>query len=330
MIRIGLVGLGRIGEVHARNIAAHPSATLAAVSDADSTKTAQAAERFGCETFVDLISMLEGSAIDAVVIASPTTFHVDHVILAASAGKAILCEKPLSLDLSSAERCGGFVESQNVPFMIALNKRFDPTISDLAGRVRQGEIGDVELVSLIGKDPEPPPESFILTSGGIFRDMMIHDIDLAVYLSGEFPTEIWAAGSVKVSDAFSRANDFDTAAAIMRTASGVLMTQTLSRRSTVGFDQRIEVHGSKGTLRSSNHHTSYVEILTERGLARPPLLGSFLDRYAASYSAELDYFVECLEVGRRIDLDVRHALRIQTIADGLTRAAHSAEHVRLS
>ncbi|MDQ0470608.1 Gfo/Idh/MocA family oxidoreductase [Labrys wisconsinensis] len=322
MIRFGLVGLGRIGAIHARNIDAHPRAVLAAVSDPDAARAARVAEKTGCRAS-GLEELLSDDTIDAVVIASPTVHHAGQAIAAARAGKAVLCEKPLSLDLDSAKACAAAVAACGTPFMIALNKRFDPTVVDLAARLRRGAIGRVELISLIGKDPEPPPDGFIPTSGGLFRDMMIHDIDLALFLAGEPPVEIWATGAVHVSDAFTRANDFDTAAVIMKTRSGVIMTQTLSRRTTFGFDQRIEVHGSEGLLRTGNHPVGHVEQWGRAGIVGPTFEHSFLERYAASYAAELDAFVTCLEEKRPPMLNAAHAVAIQAIADAITDAARS-------
>jgi myo-inositol 2-dehydrogenase / D-chiro-inositol 1-dehydrogenase len=323
VIRFGLAGLGRIGAVHARNVVAHANAELAAVFDPDAARAECIAERAGCSVAASFEAMLSDSSIDAVIIASPTSLHSEQAIAAARAGKAVLCEKPISLDLATAKACAGIVAEIGAPFMIALNKRFDPTIAELAARVKNGAIGRLEMISLFGKDPEPPPAAFIPTSGGIFRDMMIHDIDLSIFLCGELPAVVWATGAVHISDAFAQANDFDTAAVIMRTASGVIITQTLSRRTTFGFDQRIEVHGSEGMLRTGNHQVSRVEQLDRVGVVGSTFQHSFLERYAASYAVELDYFIACLETRRLIELDAQHAVVIQTIAEAVTDAAHS-------
>jgi myo-inositol 2-dehydrogenase/D-chiro-inositol 1-dehydrogenase len=321
MMRFGLVGAGRIGAVHARNLAASCSAVLVAVTDPDKERARKIVELYGGTIADDFAALLADASIDAVVIASPTTLHSEQVIAAARARKAILCEKPLSLNLDEAKRCGAIVQECGVPFMIALNKRFDPTIAELERRLRVGEVGKIEMISLIGKDPGPPPESFIATSGGIFRDMMVHDIDLAMFLSGEIPSEIWATGAVHISSAFEAADDFDTAAVIMKTPSGLIITQTLSRRATFGFDQRIEVHGAKGMLRTENHHRNHVEALSALGVVRAPLEHSFLERYALSYAAELDHFIDRVASGRKIEIDVDHAILVQSVADRLTDAA---------
>jgi myo-inositol 2-dehydrogenase/D-chiro-inositol 1-dehydrogenase len=330
MIRFGLAGLGCMGTVHARNVVAHHGAALVAVSDPDTGRAEKVAAQVGCSVATSFEAMVSNAGIDAVIIASPTRLHAAQAICAARAGKAVLCEKPLSIDLEAAKECAAVVGQAGTPFMIALNKRFDPTISELVRRVKCGEIGKVELLSLIGKDPEPPPEAYIQTCGGIFLDMMIHDIDLAILLSRELPTEVWSTGAVHISDAFTKANDFDTAAVTMKTASGIIITQTLSLRTTFGFDQRIEVHGSEGMLTTANHRVSGVEYLGSAGVVGALLEHSFLERYAASYARELDFFIECLEKSKEIELDVAHAVTIQTIADAVTRSAHSGSAIRLN
>lgn len=325
MMRFGLVGAGRIGVVHASNLAANNSAVLVAVTDPDIERARGIVEAHGGTVAVDFEALLADGSIDALVIASPTTLHSEQVIAAARAGKAILCEKPLSLNLEEAKRCGAIVAATGIPFMIALNKRFDPTIAELEHRLRAGEVGKIEMISLIGKDPDPPPDSFIATSGGIFRDMMVHDIDLAIFLSGEVPVEVWATGAVHASDAFEKSGDFDTAAVIMKTPSGVIITQTLSRCATFGFDQRIEVHGSKGMLRTENHHRNQLESCSGAGLVRSPLKHSFLERYALSYAAELEDFIDRVSCGRKIEIDVNHAILIQSVADLLSDAARGGK-----
>ena len=321
MMRFGLAGAGRIGAVHARNLAASNSAVLVAVADPDIERARGIVEAHGGTVADDFDALLADVSIDAVVIASPTTLHSEQVIAAARAGQAILCEKPLSLNIDEAKRCCAIVQQSGVAFMIALNKRFDPTIVELEHRLRAGQVGRIEMISLIGKDPEPPPESFIASSGGIFRDMMVHDIDLAIFLSGEVPVEVWATGAVHVSDTFERVGDFDTAAVIMKTPSGVIITQTLSRRATFGFDQRIEVHGSKGMLRTKNHHKNHLQSLSEGGVQRSPFERSFLERYAASYAAELSCFIDAVALGRKIEIGIDHAVLVQSLADAVTHAA---------
>lgn len=328
MIRFGLLGAGRIGEVHARNIAAHPRAELVAVSD----PRRERAELIANVTHAAVRSVEEilgDSRVDAVLVASPTPLHSGQVVAAVRAKKPVLCEKPLSLSLKEARRCADQVDASGVPFMIALNKRFDPAIRDLKSRVGNGDLGAVELITLTAKDPEPPPGDYIATAGGIYRDMMIHDIDVGLFLSGELPAEVWAAGSALISQDFASANDFDTTAVLMRTASGILLVYTLSRRSPYGFDQRIEVHGERGTLRSRNVLESDVEFFGAAGSAGPLAQRSFIQRYAQAYKGELDAFILALEHDTPIALNVQHAIVIQTIADAVDHAAHTGSRVRV-
>ena len=328
MIRLGLSGAGRIGAVHARNVAANPQAVLVAVADPDASRAAAVAAGAGAAV-ARFDDMLADRAIDAVIIASPTGSHTEQAVRAVEAGKAVLCEKPLSLNLDEAVRCAARVSRSGAPFMIALNKRFDPMIADLGARVRRGDLGQLDLITLLGKDPAPPPDAYIESSGGIFRDMMIHDIDLSVFLSQEWPAVVSGTGSVHVSEAFARADDFDTAAVTMRTPSGLLIVHTLSRRSSYGFDQRIEAHGAAGMLRTRNMRSREVEAFGPEGTTAGPLLHSFIERYAASYRLELAAFVDAVSHGRRLELDVEHAIRIQAIADATHRAAHEGRAVAI-
>jgi myo-inositol 2-dehydrogenase/D-chiro-inositol 1-dehydrogenase len=329
MLRFGLIGAGRIGTVHARNVTAHREAVLACITDPDQARAADLADQTGASVSPDLVTLLSDSSIDAVIVASPTALHTAHAMAAVRADKAVLCEKPLSLQMAEARRCEAYVADSTVPFMIAFNKRFDPDIADLVARVHRGEIGRPELISFVGKDPEPPPNEYIAKSGGIFYDMMIHDIDLFLFISGERPLEVFATGSVNISEAFAQADDYDTAAVIMKVPSGLIVTQTLSRRAAFGFDQRIEVHGAHGMLRTQNHHLRRVERLTESGSTLPPLQHSFIQRYAASYAAELGHFINAVEAGKDIDLNVRHAVVVQAIADAATQSARSGRPARM-
>ncbi|WP_160012280.1 Gfo/Idh/MocA family oxidoreductase [Rhizobium sp. 18055] len=323
MVRLGVIGLGRIGQIHAYNVSASARATLAAVYDPDGSRLQEASKRYGCKqhsTFEDLLSDPE---VDAIVIASPTELHVDQVMAAAKIGRPMLCEKPLSLDLDTAKRARDFVAARNAHFMIALNKRFDPSLSQLRSRIQSGEIGRLEALMLIGKDPSPPPGDYIRTSGGIFRDMMIHDIDLAVFLAGEYPTEVWATGSALISPVCAEVHDHDTASAILKMPSGAIATHSVSRRSAAGFDQRVEVHGEKGTLRTRNQPVDLTESWTAGGIQTAVHAPFFLERYAAAYAAELEYFIDTLD-GKQNALDVNHAVIVQTIADAVTAAARTA------
>src|SRR5215203_6209732 len=281
MLRIGLLGAGRIGRIHGVNIAVHPRARLAAIADA----SAQAAEALAAATgshVRDLDSIIEERDIDAVVICTPTDLHAELVERAARAGKAVFCEKPVDLDAERIRQCLQVVAAAGATLMIGFNRRFDPSFSALQRRLREGEIGAVELVTILSRDPAPPPLDYIARSGGLFRDMMIHDLDMARFLLGEEPTEVHAVGSCLVDPAIGKAGDVDTAAVLLKTASGKIAQISCSRRATYGYDQRIEVHGSDGLLSAGNVHETTVSFAGAAGVTADPVQNFFLERYSAA------------------------------------------------
>ena len=248
MVRFGILGAGRIGKVHAATIAGSAGASVAFVADALPDAAHALAASVGAR--VASVDEVIASDVDAILIATPTDTHADLIEAAARAGKAILCEKPVSLSVERIEACLPVVEKAGVPLMIGFNRRFDPHFQALQSRINQGEIGDVELVTIISRDPAPPPVSYIARSGGLFRDMMIHDFDMARFLVGEEFVTVHALGSALVDKGIGEAGDVDTAAVQMQTASGKIAVITNSRRAAYGYDQRLEVHGSKGMLRA--------------------------------------------------------------------------------
>src|SRR3984885_3579905 len=288
MLSIAVVGAGRIGRIHARNIAAHAGARLAGVADVDAAAAAGLAEECG----VRALSLDAAFAADAVLIGSPTPTHADYIERAAAAGRAVFCEKPIDLSADRVRACLEAVRRAGVVLMTGFNRRFDPHFAALKQRLDSGEIGSLELLTIISKDPGPPPLSYIATSGGLFRDMMIHDLDMARFLLGEEPVEVSAATSCLVDPAIGAAGDVDTAVATLRTASGRLCQITNSRRASYGYDQRIEAHGSSGLLRAGNVFPTTVEFANATGFRSDPVLPFFLERYAAAYRAELDAFVQ--------------------------------------
>src|SRR5262249_11053602 len=245
MINFCQFGAGRIGAIHAANIAAHPEARLNAIVETDRAGAERLAAWYGA-VLRDQVEALADTAIDAVLIASSTDTHADLVEAAARAGKAIFCEKPLDLDCRRAEACAAVAEQCGVPLMVAFNRRFDPNFARLEHEVRAGRIGRPEILRITSYDPAPPPIQFVRRSGGIFRDMMIHDLDMACWLLGEEPVELFAAASVMVDPAIGEAGDVDTAVVTLRMKSGALCQIANTRRAVYGYDQRIEVLGSKG------------------------------------------------------------------------------------
>ncbi|TGP21527.1 MULTISPECIES: inositol 2-dehydrogenase [unclassified Mesorhizobium] len=319
MVRFGILGCGRIGQVHAKSIQRIADARLVAVADVSPEAARSSGERFGAEVrkVADIVS---ASDIDAVVIATSTDTHYDMIRSAVGGRKAIFCEKAVDLSSGKVRICIKMVEDAGVPFMTAFNQRFDPHFGALQRRVADGEIGDVETVSIISRDPGPPPVSYLKASGGLFRDMMIHDLDMARFVLAEEPTKVFAVGSTLVDPAIKDVGDVDTAAVILTTASGKICQISNSRRATYGYDKRLEVHGSKGMLRAANLLENSIESATSRGFTVAKAQAFFLERFDAAYLAELQHFVEALLAGRKPRPDVHDGLRAQLIADAATQS----------
>jgi len=290
-MRVALFGAGRIGKVHAVNVAGHARSTLAAVVDPYTEGAEALAAQYG-SVVRSAEDVLGDPDIDAVLIASSTDQHAPQIEAAASAGKAIFCEKPIDLDIDRVRGVLAHLEVHPVPMMLAFNRRFDPNFAALKAQIDAGAIGKVEMITILSRDPGLPPIDYIKVSGGIFRDMMIHDLDVARWLVGEEFVEVQGMGSVLVDPAVGAAGDVDTAVVTMRTASGKLASISNSRRASYGYDQRIEVHGSKGMARAENVLETTVEVATVAGFRRSPTMHFFLERYAQAYQNEWDGFVK--------------------------------------
>jgi myo-inositol 2-dehydrogenase/D-chiro-inositol 1-dehydrogenase len=329
MVRFGVLGAGRIGKVHSATIARSGRASVAYVADAipDAAKALAATTGAKVSTADEIMAAKD---VDAVLIASPTGTHADLIEQAARAGKAILCEKPVSLSVARIEECLPVVEKAGVPLMIGFNRRFDPNFAGLEKRIRAGEIGNVELVTIISRDPGAPPVSYIEGSGGIYRDMMIHDLDMARFLVGEEFVTLHALGSVLTDPAIKPTGDADTATVQMQTASGKIVVITNSRRATYGYDQRMEVHGSKGMLRAGNVHMSTIERADGGGFTQDVIQNFFIDRYQAAYAAEVNAFIDTMEKGTKPKPSGIDGLRAQKLADAATESFKSGKAVQVS
>lgn len=326
MLRIGLLGCGRIGQVHARSVSQIEGATVTAVADAFADPAKALAARTGAAV-MDPIALIESADVDAVVIGSPTDTHYDLIHASAAAGKAIFCEKPVDMSADRIRDCAKAVEAAGVPFLTAFNRRFDPNFANLQARIAEGEIGDVEIVTILSRDPSPPPVSYIKSSGGLFRDMMIHDLDMARFLLGEEPVSVYAVGAALVDPAIGEAGDVDTAAVILTTASGKICQISNSRRASYGYDQRIEVHGSKGLLRADNMLENTVESATSAGFRRAPAQNFFLERYEAAYRAEMVHFVQGVMKGTPISPGIADGLKAQLLADAAAQSLAGASAI---
>jgi myo-inositol 2-dehydrogenase/D-chiro-inositol 1-dehydrogenase len=324
MLNIGILGCGRIGQVHGATLQSITTARAAAVSDF----LPEAAEALGRQlgaTPMSTEDILRDPGIDAVIIGTPTTTHYDIIHEAAANGKAIFCEKPVDLSVARIRDCLDVVEKAGVPFMTAFNRRFDPNFAHLHRQLADQIIGNIEIVTILSRDPAPPPIGYIKTSGGIFRDMMIHDLDMARFLLGEEPVELTAAGSCLVDAAIGQAGDFDTATVTLKTASGKLCQISNSRRASYGYDQRIEVHGAKGMLRAANVLENTVELATGGGFQTAATQPFFLERYAAAYKAEMAHFVDCILNGVVMTPTGADGLKAQMMADAADAAARDGK-----
>jgi myo-inositol 2-dehydrogenase/D-chiro-inositol 1-dehydrogenase len=328
MISIGLLGCGRIGQVHALSLSRMVNAKLTAVADAVPAAAEALAQSSGAEVR-DADAIIDSADIDAVIIATPTTLHFDQIHKAAAAGKAIFCEKPIDLSSERAATCMEVVHAAGVPFFTAFNRRFDTHFAHLEAQLRAGAIGAVELVVITSRDPAPPPVSYIASSGGLFRDMMIHDFDMARFLLGEEPVEIYAVGSCLVDPEIGAAGDIDTAMVTLRTASGKLCQINNSRRATYGYDQRIEVHGSDGMLRASNQLETLVEQGGKGGFTSAPNQHFFLERYEAAYLREMTRFVDALNDGAAPQPGIADGVAAQRMADAAARSLETGAPVAL-
>ncbi len=327
-MQIGLLGAGRIGGIHGANIAAHSRVTLSAVADADNAAAQRLASATGAKVS-SLDAIIADKNIGAVFICTPTDMHADLIERAARAGKAVFCEKPVDLDSARIRACLDVVRSANTKLMIGFNRRFDPSFAAIRRRIGAGEIGKVELVTILSRDPSPPPPSYVARSGGLFRDMMIHDLDMARFLLGEEPVEVHAVGSCLVDPGIGAAGDVDTAAVLLKTASGKIAQISNSRRATYGYDQRIEVHGSGGLLSAGNRHATTVTHADSKGYTSDPALPFFLERYAEAYRAELDAFVAGVLDNAAMAPTGEDGLRAQLLADAATKASQSGQPVRV-
>jgi myo-inositol 2-dehydrogenase / D-chiro-inositol 1-dehydrogenase len=291
MFNVALFGAGRIGRIHAANAAANPDLKLKYIVDPDRGAADALADATGAVT-VDGEAALGDAAISGVIIASATNAHLDQALRAAAAGKIIFCEKPLDLDLERARKAA--TPLQNAVMLMGFNRRFDRHFQALKRRLDQGAIGRLETLSIVSHDPAPPPIEYIRVSGGLFKDMAIHDFDTARWLMGEDPVEVFSSASCLIDPAIGGAGDVDTAKTLLRTAAGRLCVISNSRRSAYGYDQRIEAYGAAGSLRADNVMESTVSSWGERGCASDSLQNFFLDRYAEAYRREMAHFAAIL------------------------------------
>lgn len=328
MIRVAVLGAGRIGNIHATNAAANPRCRLVAVADTVVAAARALAEQTGSEAATDPRVTIARADVDAIVIGTPTDTHVDLLLEAARQHKAVLCEKPVDLDIRKVDAAAREIDRLGARAMVAFNRRFDPSAAALRRAIDRGDIGEVRQVVITSRDPEPPPPSYVATSGGIFRDMTIHDFDMARWLLGEEPSEVLATAATLVDPAIGTAGDFDTLMVLMRTASGRQCHINNCRQCSYGYDQRIEVFGAHGMLLNDNLRPSTLRRYTASDTEiRDPLLHFFLERYADAYRLELDAFLEALETGKPMPLTIEDGRQALRLADAALASAQTGRAV---
>lgn len=296
ILNLGLIGAGRIGKLHAENIATRiRSARLAAVADVNLQPAREVAERFNIRTATaDYRGLLADDSIDAVAICSATNTHAQIIQEAASAGKHIFCEKPIDFDLQRITHALEAVARAGVKLQIGFNRRFDPSFAKVRELVAGGKIGALHIVRITSRDPAPPPIEYVKTSGGIFLDMTIHDFDMVRFLSGSEAEEVYAVGAALIDPEIARAGDVDTAIVTMRLKNGALATIDNSRKAVSGYDQRVEVFGSAGMVSVSNRTPDTHILANSDGVHSAKPQHFFLERYQESYVAEMQEFVDCV------------------------------------
>ena len=328
MLSIGILGAGRIGSVHAKSMTMNPHCRLSAVSDVNEAAAQALATTYGAQARSTL-DIIEDPTIDAVLIASSTDTHADLIEAATLAGKAVFCEKPVDLSLARARACQAVVHKAGRSVMLGFNRRFDPNFVALKSQFDAGEIGKGELLSITSFDPAPPPLSYVEVSGGLFRDMAIHDFDMACWLYGAMPIAVTAIGSSLVDPAIGAAGDVDTAVTTLHFADGRLAVIKNSRRAVYGYDQRIELLGSSGLLQVANVLENTVTRTTISGAqgAKPALF--FLERYMQAYTAEWHVFVDAVTSGQPFPVTLDDGVNALVLAEAATQSAKTGVTVRI-
>lgn len=323
---VAIIGAGRMGQIHGPNAARHPDLRLRYVVEANAALGVALAERTGAR-IAPLDEVLSDAGVRGVIVASSTDMHLEHSLACIRAGKAVLCEKPIDLDLGKARAAAAAFAGAS--FVLGFNRRFDPQVNALRRKITEDAIGALETLTLINHDPAPPPPDFIPRSGGLFKDFTIHDLDLACWLLDESPSEVFATASCLVDPAIAAAGDVDTAKVLLRTAAGKLCVISNTRRSGCGYDQRVEAYGARGMAAMGNERVDTVEIWTEAGARASPIRPHFLDRYAASYAREIDHFADVLAGRAGPVVGYAEGLRALALAEACAESARSNRSVRL-
>lgn len=331
MVGIAVLGAGRIGKIHAANVAASKLARLVVVADPFAEAASRLADELGAEAMTDCEAAIDRADVDAIVIGTPTHTHINLMLRAVRQGKAVLCEKPIDLDMAKSLAAVEEVERLNGRVMLAFNRRFESTFAEMRAAIDAGDIGEVRQVVITSRDPGLAPEDYIQHSGGIFRDMTIHDLDIGRWLLGEEPVEINAIGSRLIDPAMmEKYDDYDTAMVQMQTASGKQCHINNCRNAVYGYDQRIEVFGAKGMLQMDNLRPTTIRRWSQDVTdAREPLLNFFLERYQQAYKAELEAYIDALVHKKPLPTTVQDGLKALKLADACVESVASGRTVKL-
>ena len=330
-LHIGLLGAGRIGTVHAQTIVQRvPGAQLVAVADVNAAAAQALAARFGVtRAGADPTEIIEDASIDAVLICTSTDTHAPLIEAASRAGKHIFCEKPVSMSLEATDRALEAVRTAGVKLQTGFNRRFDANYARVRRAIVEGEIGDLHMLHIISRDPAPPPIAYVKVSGGIFADMMIHDFDMARFLTGSEPTEIYVQAAVRVDPAIGEAGDVDTAVVLMRFANGAIVTIDNSRRAVYGYDQRVEAFGSAGAIQSGNVYPNTAVLSTADSVRRDLPLNFFMQRYLDAYAAEVESFVDAVANDKPVAVSGDDGRAAFAMAVAAKRSLESGQPVRI-
>jgi myo-inositol 2-dehydrogenase/D-chiro-inositol 1-dehydrogenase len=328
MIEFALFGAGRIGKIHAANLARQPGARLKYVIDMHAPSAQALAQVHGAQA-ADGAQALGDPAVRAVVIASSTNTHADLIVAAANAGKAVFCEKPIDLTVARSRECADAVRRNGVTCMIGFQRRFDPTFAALKARIERGDIGDPEMLIVTSRDPGAPPLDYIRSSGGIFKDMLIHDFDVFRWILGDEAQTLHATGSCLTDPVVREAGDIDSTAVTIRTKRGLLCQINTSRRAAYGYDQRFEILGSKGMLQAGNVRPTEVTAWSATGVSVDVPEPFFLERYRQAYAAEIAHFVGALRDGTPVRTSIADGLAALELAEAAMTSWHEDRVVEL-
>jgi myo-inositol 2-dehydrogenase/D-chiro-inositol 1-dehydrogenase len=330
-LNIGIIGAGRIGKLHTENLVKHPRVNIKALSDIQADHMRDWATQLGIgDVTADYASVIQDPDINAVFICASTDTHIRMIHEAASAGKHIFCEKPISFDVHETKEALDIVDRCGVKFQTGFNRRFDANFSRVREIIAEGKIGKPHILKITSRDPNPPSLDYIKVSGGLFIDMAIHDFDMARYLAGSDVEEVYAQGAVLVDEAIGAAGDIDTAVTTLTFKNGAIGVIDNSRKAVYGYDQRVEVFGSSGSVTVQNEFPNSAEISTNDGIYRDKPKYFFLERYQQAYVREIEAFIDCIINGTAVPVDGNDGLQAELIAHAAKKSLQEKRPVKIS